>query len=215
MREPLSFGRGAVTDADWKALVWSLREAVEGWCAPIMEGPTLFLEVGTLSGKTTRGIYDVLKDAGWETPHVITIDKDPKRAGVLDRFRDGEYVGFFPGTARQWVEDSGERFLWAFLDGCHCEDCVRDDIAVLAPFCVPGGYMCFHDAGHQRSLGMKVHQRYHGDGVTRPYGVSEAIAEAPEMQDFILAKKVPPRPRPEGPTPVFGGLQIWRKNEDF
>jgi hypothetical protein len=89
---------------------------------------------------------------------------------------------------------------------------VADDIRSIAPHVVHGGVLAFHDAAEQRSLGMLVHERYHGDGKKRLYGVTEAINNAQELSGFNLVDCVPATRRPAGaPTPVFGGLKVLQR----
>lgn len=210
MIDARSFSHGSVTDEDWACLCRSL-EAVYRLHGGDELG--VVLEVGTLSGKTTRGILDVLEALSWEVA-VHTLDKDPRAEFPWREYCGRHYVGswFHAMTAPEFLRDCGLRILWAFVDGCHCEECVAKDIAAIAPRVPIGGHICFHDADRQAKLGMLVHRRYHGDGVARLYGVTTAIEKSPLMADFELYDRAPARVRePGAPTPIFGGVRCYER----
>ena len=175
------------------------------------------VEVGTLSAKTTRGILDVLAVIGRDKWMVamMTIDKNPGaksswRARCGDHLIPSRFHGGLCSSAMVQLESHA--VLWAFVDGCHCQDCVADDISAIVPLMPVGGEICFHDADRQRELGMLVHERYHGDGRARSYGWREATIESPEMALCDLVEEVPAMLRPPGaPTPIFGGVRRFRK----
>lgn len=209
----LDVKRGSVTDGDWCGLAESLIRV-----APIIRKErALVVEVGTLSGRTTRGIMDVLHRL--DVPvNVCAIDKEASsmaKWGVnAKRFKsDLVYTEFFHGDSSDIINRcfGKKKIAWAFVDGCHCQDCVTKDIEAIDRRMLVGGHICFHDAGDQCSRGMLVHERYHGDGKDRFYGVSEAIEESTCMRSYRLFKKVDPIPRPGGPTPIRGGLQVWER----
>lgn len=209
---------GSVTDKDWDGLVESLVHV-----APIIKHSfksgkhALVVEVGTLSGRTTRGIMNVLHRLEVHA-NVATIDKEASsmaKWGVnAKRFKSNwVYTEFFHGDSVDVINRCfGKKAIaWAFVDGCHCAGCVTKDIEAIDARMLAGGHICFHDAGNQGELGMLVHERYHGDGVKRFYGVSEAIEASRFLKKYKLFRKVKPRQRPEGPTPIYGGLQVWEK----
>ncbi len=210
---------GSVTKRDWDALVRSMIHV-----SPIImrrfenRKSALVVEIGTLSGRTTRGIMDVFHRL--KVPAiVITVDQEASamaRWGVTAKAFKSDIVQteFFHGNSADVVSRClfKKAVAWAFVDGCHCMDCVLADIDALDKRMLPGGHICFHDAGDQRSRGMLVHERYHqGDGVERLYGVNEAIESSSSMKSYNLFCSVDPEPRPNGPTPVRGGLQVWEK----
>lgn len=178
-----------------------------------------------MSAKTTRALHEALDILGRGEVQVMTVDKDPSRwaswkreLGKIAKLKPrGQFVHGTSDVLKLSMSDSvvGDPVIFAFIDGCHCFDCVERDIMNIAPHVLPGGEVAFHDAGNQRKLGMQVHERYHDrDGVVRYYGVSEAIIEAERLGPLMgweLTAKVEPSPRPGGPTPIFGGLQVWRK----
>lgn len=211
---------GAVSMPEWRALARALVKAKNG-SAWTQAG--LVVEVGTLGGKTTRGILELLGCFGWKGVDVLTIDKEKRCIGVLDGFRLNPKtlngLRFFHGTAPQYFSQFGDPGDWrpvrfAFIDGCHCEDCCRRDIEAIVPFTMAGSVLAFHDAANQRKLGMNVHERYHGDGVDRLYGVTEAILKEVNglLSTFGLVERVPPVDRGKGaPTPIMGGLEVWQR----
>ena len=213
---PDQFPHGAITPADWDLLCRSLERAAR--LAKRSKFGVWFIEVGTLSAKTTEGIVKVLDYCEVKT-HVLTIDKSPGSQEMFDRrlkaWRGFPLVSFSLGYTRDALKEFKDDIAWAFIDGCHCAGCVWDDIRCIAPHVIPGGMMVFHDADpRNRALGMTVHKRYHGDGVTRLYGVNRAISCAEEMQDFDLVESVPAIERPPGsPTPIFGGAAWFVKRE--
>lgn len=218
---PCSIHHGAVTQNDWFALVESLLR-VHGALSGKLKGPGLVVEVGTLRGKTTCGILRVVEIMGWRDVDVLTIDTEKNALSSAKSLIDGmsgkrkNHVIFANSTARKHfdlVPDFCKREIaWAFIDGCHCENCVLDDISAIAPCMISGAEISFHDSDNQHEHGMLVHERYHGDGVKRLYGAATAIVKSPHMKDFELVEKVTAQKRPSGaPTPLFGGLQVWRK----
>ena len=207
-----TIGRGAISPTEWRALARAVLSAkvacggAIGW----------IIEVGTLGGKTTRGILHLLNYFGWEDTHLLTIDKEARCGGVMS-----PEIDFFHGTARRYFKKlQGSQggvapVRFAFIDGCHCQECVREDIEAIVPHTREGSVLAFHDAADQRTRGMLVHERYHGDGRERFYGVSEAIVAATvrgPMGGWKQIATVDPFVRPDGsPTPIMGGLQVWQR----
>ena len=204
---------GAVTQGDWKALRRTLFDVYESFNDK--PAPGLLVEVGTLGGKTTCGIFEVLGFLKWEIPDVMTIDTEAHCLG--DRLKNQcrnfkNTLRTFNGTSPDW--ECVDPIWWGFIDGCHCHDCVLADLRHLSKFVPSGGIICLHDAGEQRNHGMLVHERYHNkDGVKRLYGVTSAIDEWDGGEDqWERVENVPAKERPKGsPTPLFGGLQAFRK----
>lgn len=220
-------GRGAISVEEWRALARGLVEAKMATPLDPNNGkrgqPSSVIEVGTLHGKTTHGIMRLISRLHWEGVEVYTIDKEEGCASVVDSAPKSKVcpvrIQFHHGTSKsffgQYIFNS---FLFpvrfAFIDGCHCEDCVREDIESIVPHTAVGSVLAFHDAANQRELGMLVHERYHGDGKDRFYGVREAIRSASEstMSDFERLEVVDPVKRPSGaPTPIMGGLEVWQR----
>jgi len=203
---------GAVTHDDWRLLHMSLDEAIK---AHSINGGS-FVEIGTLSAKTTKAVAEVLHD-NRVLSTLITIDKSPAARSAFDgQFKDWwgtVSVQFVQGLSKDVLGDWDDlKVVWAFVDGCHCEECVAADIANLIPKMVPGGVIVFHDAGIQAALGMTVHKKYHGDGKKRLYGVTTAIGKSEGLKDFELLYSCQAKLRPPNePTPIFGGVQVWRK----
>jgi methyltransferase family protein len=78
-----------------------------------------------------------------------------RRPSLLDAFYENvraraleAFVRPHRGTASTFVDQApaGFRCRLIFLDGDHGYQAVRDDIAALTPFLVPGGWLCFDDA---------------------------------------------------------------------
>ena len=205
---PVNYRFGVITDDDKAVLVDSLRVT----SVNLGNKKGTIVEVGTLRGKTTKGILNVVLDLGWNIS-LVTIDKDPRCRVSWMRLCGGlELESFFvAGTNPDALRDVDE-ILWAFVDGCHCEECVAKDIRAIAPKIPVGGQICFHDAGPQVEVGMLVHERYHGDGKKRLYGVTTAIEKSSEMEGFVLVDESSPNIRPSGaPTPYFGGVQCFER----
>lgn len=203
-----AIAHGAVTPDDWIALVNSLKAAIPiaastgGW----------FVEVGVLSAKGTRGIVTVLSRAGSTGP-LLSVDKTVSAESSWKMVRRGFpsfsmifHLGDSFDVGLQWHY----KIAWIFIDACHCEECVAADIAAWSTQVVPGGYMAFHDADtKQIEAGQCVHEKYHGDGVPRPYGVVTALEKAKDMEAFDLVDQVP-AVRKDKP-PFFGGLRVYKR----
>ena len=78
------------------------------------------------------------------------------------------------------------QICWAFIDACHCKECVKKDIKVWAPRIAEGGILAFHDVdprsdgvyserppGDRRIMGTKRRKR----------GVVFTIAESLFLRD--------------------------------
>lgn len=210
-KQSAGLSHGAVTAKDWGALCRTIFDvhAVFGE----MPRPGLFVEIGTLGGRTTRGIFECLNSLKWDVPDVLTIDTDKS---CLGNSLHGLCSGFdnslrtFCGYSIDW--QPLEPIWWAFIDGCHCEECVSADLKHISPYVPKGGIICLHDAGLQRDRGMLVHERYHDhDGVERLYGVTAAI-DSWKNENWELVEQVPAQERSKGaPTSLFGGLQAFRR----
>lgn len=214
-------GHGAVSDEEWRAMARALVSA-KTECNSSKEGT--IVEIGTLSGKTTHGLLTFLENFRWYGVDVLTIDKEASCCGVLRNFKPSPItkneLRFHHGTAPQYfgqfiVPEAIEPVRFAFVDGCHCQDCVAFDIITITPFMLPGAVLVFHDAGNQRELGMNVHERYHGDGEDRLYGVREAIQDALHgpLKDWYRIEQVDAADRGKGAaTPIRGGLDVWQRS---
>lgn len=221
-QQTAGISHGAITQGDWAALCRTLYDAHEAFGT--LSRPGLAVEVGTLGGRTTHGICEVLKSLRWDVPDVLTIDTDKPCLGRAHDLCIGlpNTLRTFHGRSTDWKPL--EPIWWAFIDGCHCHDCVLADIYHLTPHMPSGAVVCLHDAGMQRNRGMLVHERYHNrDGVKRLYGVTSAIDvwQATDVDQekrkfprglWVRVENVPAMERPKGaPTPLFGGLQAFRR----
>lgn len=208
---------GALNPAEWVEIARALSRTTK------VVHQAVVLEIGTLAAKTTQALHLALENLG-DGRRIITVDTSKTSMAywktMLGTVPNRYQGGFVHGTSSD--EDLQKELLrdgiaFAFIDGCHCADCVRIDIQNLAKHIHLDGEIAFHDAGNQRELGMNVHPKYHGfDGEVRPYGVSEAIEVAVErgsMKGYELVEKIQPALRTNGPTPVFGGIQVWRRVE--
>jgi hypothetical protein len=212
-----SIPRGSVTDDDWLGIVRSIIHAgpvIKSFVSSMGTVGAL-VEIGTLAAKTTSGIVDVCNEVKLPC-RVYSIDKQVSSWAAWERkvkpkSTDWVFPEFLHGCSWEMIDKVKFPICWAFVDGCHCAECVCYDISAISGKMPSGGVIAFHDACDQRSLGMKVHERYHGDGIDRLYGVTWAIENSIEMKKFELIEKVKARKRPKGPTPIFGGLQVWRK----
>ncbi len=211
-------GHGALNPAEWVEIAGALARTTDR----VVEQGAI-LEIGTLAAKTTQALHLALDNLG-SGRRIITVDTAKLSKGywksmlgtVPNRYQ-GTFVHGTSGDTNLQEDLLRDGIAFAFIDGCHCADCVRIDIQNLAKHMHLDGEIAFHDAGNQRELGMNVHPKYHGfDGEVRPYGVSEAIAVAVErgsMKGYERVVTTPPALRMNGPTPVFGGIQIWRRVE--
>lgn len=217
MLNPAKIPHGAVTPGDWEAMCRSLeRVMLTARRLLVTKQAPWFIEVGTLSARTTEGILHALKQLR-VLAHVLTIDKakgaQTAFGARLGGWRGYPTVSFALGKTREAMEGFRGMVAWAFIDGCHCAGCVAEDIRAIAPHVVEGGEIVFHDADpRNRQLGMKVHKRYHGDGYTRLYGVNRAIDMSEEMEGFEWVETIAAIARPQpAPTPIFGGVMVYRR----
>lgn len=212
--------RGAIHQTEWDAICRSMALAQESG------DDGLLVEVGVLRGKTTAGMRTVAFERGWNVK-IVAIDKADVRGSLVASLSGVGNTGGMPadvefhcGTttsymARYWESpDACPPIRFAFVDGCHCQVCVEEDIRALHPATRVGTVLAFHDASDQHDRGMLVHERYHGDGVARLYGVTEAIMSTLGNLGsvWMQVELIPSQVRPAGsPTPIRGGLQAWKR----
>jgi len=106
---------------------------------------------------------------------------------------------------------------WIFIDGCHCRECVTDELAAWAPIIEPGGFICCHDydPGYQdpKDNPRLMGQRYH-DNEPRKIAVYEAVEGLRHnvLGNFEEVARVSANDRGNGV--LFGGLIVLRKKVD-
>ena len=90
-----------------------------------------------------------------------------------------------------------ELIVWVFLDGCHCEECVRGELEAYSKRIPPGGYLLLHDCAEEYR-DYPADQTYHG-GLPREFRViQEAERFLEENPNFELVETTPAVPRSPG-----------------
>lgn len=131
-----------------------------------------------------------------------------KSHGVIAPMRMIEGSASNPKVA----EKVGGPLAWVFFDGCHCRECVENELAQYADRVVPGGFMLFHDCGEEYR-GYPPDQPYHGMPL-RPFEVTEVLEEwEPLHPEFCHVTSTPPQLRRKTGK-YFGGTRVLRRRED-
>lgn len=116
-------------------------------------------------------------------------------------------VHFIEKSGIEAIEEVPDPIVWAFIDGCHCRQCVESELAACADRVVEGGFILLHDCGEEYR-GYAPDQPYHGDGL-RPFETIESSlrfeADHPEWEHVT---STPPKPRG---SKFFGGTRVLRK----
>lgn len=129
------------------------------------------LEIGSFTGFTTAWLALTLERMGGGT--VTAVDIDPERAAKAHA-RLQTFI--FKHTQTQVLVDDSLHFLttlpnksvgFAWIDGCHEELHVRQEVMLLWPKMKPGGIMTFHDVYGSTNL-QRVVKFYGGYSIDLP-----------------------------------------------
>lgn len=115
--------------------------------------PLRTIEIGCATGLSTLAMFEGLARAGVSGDHVVV---DPyfngywggaagvlmERAGIRGRVRVEERESVVALAA---MLERGERFDFAFVDGCHWFECALVDVSLLCRLVVPGGVIAVDD----------------------------------------------------------------------
>lgn len=104
------------------------------------DGNVSFLEIGILSGNTTRGVVRRCKELG-SNLRAVGVDipqwnPNPKP--------ECDYT-FYGGDSMDQFRNIKDNFNFLFIDGCHCVVHSSQDFLNYSPLVVVGGFCLFHD----------------------------------------------------------------------
>jgi hypothetical protein len=209
-----AFGQhGVVTRPEFVTILATIESA--------SEVGSVFVEVGTHFAGTSRVILTALNMLGKEsTFYGLDIEKSQsnrKRKPFTAREKWDEVCGelaksgpcrgeFVERSSWEWGREVEKQFAWVFVDGCHCFDCVKQDIRAFCPKVVPGGFVMFHDC-HKIYLDYDEIQSYHAE--PRLFGVWEAVSTAKELRGFELICQTSPNRLPGGRR--LGGMSVYQR----
>jgi hypothetical protein len=137
--------------------------------------PDIYAEVGTWEAVTSEQIAAYLSHQG-EPMTYIGVDINPEaesfwKQKVSPWSQNSELrTEFFTGDSRE-LHNKISELSWVLIDGCHCFECVTDDIRNWASKVVVGGHAVFHDSTPRRVELRKTSQHNR----TRRFGVYQAI----------------------------------------
>lgn len=121
-------------------VMWSVARASE------VDG--CYVEIGTRQGKLSRLVVQELKELESHARY-YGIDPDTKYCGRLKAIsRDTGYdCSMLVGCSQdeEIISKISEPIAWLLVDGCHCYECVREDLDTWVPKVAPGGYVLVHD----------------------------------------------------------------------
>jgi hypothetical protein len=131
----------------------------------IATGARSVLETGGYLGATSIMLADALIELGGGSLTACEIDSE-RATAIHDRLTDRrisrnakafQYV-VYAGDVRQFLRTTTALFEVAFVDDCHEEKHVRDELALLLPKMRPGGLVLMHDVvglcpGNREPLG--------------------------------------------------------------
>lgn len=149
--------------------------------------PGVFVEIGVNKGKSTAAIYQLLNREG-QRRKVYSIDPTgmalkfwPLRR---DRFAGDLQVQHIalPSQDPEAKRAVHEPIAWLFIDGCHCFDCVLEDIDIWCPKVSLGGLAVFHD--YDQGPCYRKRDHCHRAGQERRWGVAPAVWMARGLGDF-------------------------------
>jgi len=197
---------GDLSPWDWHALTECAAVAAQ------LPAP-LFVEIGTNTGRTARGIMTALNSLGLGPVEYVGVDPGAHAATcwnanvVTSRAGQSHRLRFFNVPSVEAAREvAAGSVAFAFVDGCHCEECASVDMDTWAPRIAPGGFLCLHDS-HPALTGRK--QKNWGHERRRPIGVRNAIeSRSALLADLGFALHVEARneANPDGPqksTTVF------------
>jgi len=133
-------------------------------------------EIGTASGATANRIVEYLRLLNITTTY---FGLDNLSLGLTPSLDYGRMY-FRNGDRESLAELVTESLDFAFVDGCHCEDCVREDSIVISRYIKPGGFMLFHDASlfaqYPSSLKSRLRWQHYGTSANqKPLAVLKGI----------------------------------------
>lgn len=167
----------------------------------------VMVELGTNKAKGSAAVMMLLNREGLDRK-LYTIDICTGAAEALrlqrEKFQGDLDVQFLLGSSHdpELAALVEEPVVWLWVDGCHCFDCVVDDMETWIPKMAPGGLVVFHDANEGQIKKVSTCQR--GGGSRRRCGVAGAIKSAPSTWALKFVESGPMR---QG----FPGIKVYSK----
>ena len=129
--------------------------------------------------KSTTAILQMLNRMKATNYRLVSIDPSPAAAKwwplLAGKFRgrvEAELVDY-PSQEVKPTALVPEGVAWMLIDGCHCYECVLEDIDRWCPAVVPGGVVVFHD--HDFRPCYTKRNICFRSGIVRRWGVAPAI----------------------------------------
>ncbi|OGJ56137.1 hypothetical protein A2706_02340 [Candidatus Peribacteria bacterium RIFCSPHIGHO2_01_FULL_51_35] len=153
---------------------------IEGWLNPedawklyemayFANGP--ILEIGTYRGKSTTVLALGIRASGRKT-RLITIDRDSASVSAAENavrlFAGNVDLQAIKGESTDILRSLNEYFTFVFVDADHSANGAREDLQVVDPLLLPGGFLLLHDLFDERNEREEI----------KEYGVPEGVFEA-------------------------------------
>tara|TARA_Y100000310_G_scaffold337164_1_gene423537 strand:+ start:66 stop:680 length:615 start_codon:yes stop_codon:yes gene_type:complete len=155
----------------------------------------LSVEIGTRQGKGAAFLCEALA-LRFKNFLLVSVDKASHK--IVEAARKWEEKGRLVLRHEDGLVTARECGLQPhllFIDGCHCHDCVADDIKAWAPKMAPRGVIVLHDTCPelQETRGPTRKYRCNRSGEEANFGVVDAIKlEMPEEFRLVHESKIYP-----------------------
>lgn len=201
---------GILFDRDWEVLVESVNLALELF----PDAKLNLVEACCGGGATARDLLGVFHDKDMAYYGIDALMERPHNKVKRKMECKHPKFNFIEGfTFEQKVIDQIDFPVhWLFIDGCHCEMCVKRDAKNYVPKVVQGGVVCFHDASvmgqgkyRQDYPAMKKHhdnERAFKDGI-------QVLPALTNMDTLGLKLFKEAYPQDKGGIRVY--LKVWMK----
>ena len=190
---------GILWDSDWDRLLASALRVADRF-----EFPT-YIEIGTHEKKTSTDIIRSLREDGYDNFDYVGIDPSPP-PGAAVPFHNYSHL---PHRSHEAIGMVRGVICWAFIDGCHCAQCVLRDAILVTNRMPIGGEICFHDAS-PKTQGSQTQDydsmRGHHDRTKAAEGID--VARVLNLNLIPCIGLIEPAPDQQ-----YGGVQVYRKIE--
>lgn len=111
-----------------------------------------FVEIGVLRALSTHCLLETLASFGVRGRTIYGIDvdrmaKEHHEAAFAEKDPTHAHERkFLLGRSNDCLREVPPPIAWAFVDGCHCRDCVSDDIRLVSERLQKGGVIVLHDS---------------------------------------------------------------------
>jgi hypothetical protein len=155
-----------------------------------------FVEVGVFKALTSRAISRVLEAEGdeWGEPEFVGVDISPRAEKRWEAMPKAPNISYrflrMPSAKAARIYAHG--CAWVFIDGCHCYDCVSNDIAAWGYKVTRGGFLVLHDTNTGEDVGKPhfchVRNKKYGVGVLRAVENSLRLCKAFRLEHESLSR---------------------------